>query len=41
LREAEAGIHAAADLKSLDHVRVTYLGKKGVLTEYLKSLGQL
>jgi phenylalanyl-tRNA synthetase alpha chain len=41
LREAEAGIHAAADLKSLDHVRVTYLGKKGILTEYLKSLGQL
>lgn len=41
LREAESAIQTAADLKSLDHVRVTYLGKKGVLTEYLKSLGQL
>jgi phenylalanyl-tRNA synthetase alpha chain len=29
------------DLKSLDNHRVHYLGKKGQLTEYLKSLGQL
>ena len=31
----------ATDLKSLDLVRVDYLGKKGVLTQQLKSLGQL
>ncbi len=41
MREAETAIQSAADLKSLDHIRVTYLGKKGMLTEYLKTLGQL
>lgn len=40
-RQAETEIQSAKDLKSLDHFRVHYLGKKGVLTEYLKSLGQL
>jgi phenylalanyl-tRNA synthetase alpha chain len=39
--QAEASISSATDLKSLDHYRVTYLGKKGQLTEYLKNLGQL
>ena len=39
--QAEASIRGASDLKSLDHYRVTYLGKKGHLTEYLKNLGQL
>ena len=29
------------DLAGLDQVRVHYLGKKGVLTEYLKGLGEL
>ena len=39
--EAERAIGAAADLKILDDVRVLYLGKKGLLTEQLKQLGQL
>lgn len=38
---AEQAIAAAADLESLDRVRVEYLGKKGILTAELKSLGQL
>lgn len=39
-RDAEQAIAAAADLKALDDVRVRFLGKKGVLTEQLKRLGQ-
>ncbi|MBU1192329.1 MAG: phenylalanine--tRNA ligase subunit alpha [Gammaproteobacteria bacterium] len=39
--EAERAIAAAADLKKLDDVRVHYLGKKGLLTEQLKQLGQM
>ncbi len=35
-KEAEAQISNAADLNSLDKVRVEYLGKKGRLTELLK-----
>lgn len=38
---AEAAIEAATDLDSLDRVRVEYLGKKGVLTARLKTLGSL
>jgi phenylalanyl-tRNA synthetase alpha chain len=41
LTQAETSIREATDLKSLDQFRVTYLGKKGQLTEYLKNLGQL
>ncbi|MDR3477628.1 MAG: phenylalanine--tRNA ligase subunit alpha [Gammaproteobacteria bacterium] len=41
LKQAEAHILQATDLKSLDLYRVQYLGKKGQLTEYLKNLGQL
>jgi phenylalanyl-tRNA synthetase alpha chain len=41
LRHAESAIQSATDLKSLDHCRVHYLGKKGQLTEYLKTLGQI
>ncbi len=40
-RQAEVEITAAADLKLLDDCRILYLGKKGKLTEYLKTLGQL
>ncbi|MBM3505924.1 MAG: phenylalanine--tRNA ligase subunit alpha [Alphaproteobacteria bacterium] len=36
-----AAIAGAADLDSLDKVRVAVLGKKGAITERLKSLGQL
>lgn len=41
LREATLAIQSASDLRSLDACRVQYLGKKGQLTEYLKTLGQL
>lgn len=41
LRHAESAIQSTTDLKSLDNLRVQYLGKKGQLTEYLKTLGQL
>ena len=41
VEEAREKILAAADLKALDELRVGYLGKKGSLTEQLKSLGKL
>lgn len=41
VREATTAIESATDLKTLDNCRVQYLGKKGQLTEYLKTLGQL
>ena len=34
-------IQSASDLDALDAMRVSYLGKKGILTEQLKSLGKL
>ncbi|MDX1454051.1 MAG: phenylalanine--tRNA ligase subunit alpha [Gammaproteobacteria bacterium] len=40
-QEATAAIDAAADLRALDDIRVAYLGKKGSITEQLKSLGKL
>jgi phenylalanyl-tRNA synthetase alpha chain len=41
IREAERAIGETSDLAGLDQVRVRYLGKKGLLTERLKQLGQL
>ncbi|HEB94893.1 MAG TPA: phenylalanine--tRNA ligase subunit alpha [Sedimenticola thiotaurini] len=41
LEQAVAGIDAAADLAALDRIRVRYLGKSGLLTARLKSLGRL
>lgn len=41
VQHAQAAIKTAADLKTLDACRVQYLGKKGQLTEILKTLGQL
>lgn len=41
LNQATDAILHANDLKSLDHARVHFLGKKGQLTEYLKTLGKL
>lgn len=38
---AESAIAAAEDLRSLDAVRVEWLGKKGRITEQLKQLAQL
>ncbi|MBQ7659901.1 MAG: phenylalanine--tRNA ligase subunit alpha [Alphaproteobacteria bacterium] len=39
--EIMAQIAGASDLKHLDDVRVAVLGKKGVLTEKMKTLGQM
>ena len=39
--EAEQAIATAADLQALDQVRVDFLGKKGRITERMKTLGQL
>jgi phenylalanyl-tRNA synthetase alpha chain len=41
LQTARIAIAGAGDLAALDQTRVHYLGKKGVLTERLKALGQL
>ena len=41
LQQATTEILQANDLKTLDHYRVFYLGKKGKLTDVLKTLGQL
>tara|TARA_R110002072_G_scaffold1598_8_gene13709 strand:- start:35117 stop:36133 length:1017 start_codon:yes stop_codon:yes gene_type:complete len=38
---ALAAVEAAAEIKTLDDVRVSYLGKKGEITAQLKSLGKL
>lgn len=38
---ATKAISQATDLANLDQIRVQYLGKKGQLTEYLKTLGSL
>ena len=41
LAEAETALTATADVAALEEIRVRYLGKKGFLTEQLKSLGGL
>ena len=41
VNEAEAAIAAADALQALEEIRVQYLGKKGLLTEQMKSLGKL
>ena len=41
LQQGIEAANAAEDLRSLDDVQVNYLGKKGGLTELLKSLGKL
>jgi phenylalanyl-tRNA synthetase alpha chain len=41
VEQALADVRAARDLAALDEVRVRLLGKKGLLTEQLKSLGTL
>lgn len=38
---AESAIAGANDIQSLEDVRVEYLGKKGKITDLLKSLGQM
>jgi phenylalanyl-tRNA synthetase alpha chain len=39
--KATAAVEAATEIKALEEVRVSYLGKKGELTALLKGLGQL
>jgi len=41
VRNARTAIDQASDLAGLDQVRVQYLGKKSMLTELLKGLGQM
>ncbi|MFO8154868.1 MAG: phenylalanine--tRNA ligase subunit alpha [Pseudomonadota bacterium] len=41
IEEAEAAIGAAADRAALEELRVHYLGKKGVITQQMKTLGSL
>ena len=41
LNTAGSEIASISDLKALDDLRVRYLGKKGLVTEQLKSLGKL
>lgn len=41
IKQASDQIQNAANLGLLDEIRVRYLGKKGLLTEQMKSLGQL
>jgi len=41
VNEAQQAITAADDLTKLDQVRVQYLGKKGVLTKKMQTLGKL
>ena len=41
LDEAKAAIDSAKDMNTVDQIRIHYLGKKGQLTELLKSVGQL
>ena len=41
LRAAQAAVNDAPDLAGLEEVRVQYLGKKGALTQQLKSIGGL
>jgi len=41
LEEASKAISASSDEKSLEALRVQYLGKKGSLTALLKTLGTL
>ena len=41
VEEAGKAVAASADLQALDQIRVAYLGRKGKLTERMKSLGEL
>ncbi|MBU2179191.1 MAG: phenylalanine--tRNA ligase subunit alpha, partial [Gammaproteobacteria bacterium] len=41
LENALAAVAAAADVPALEDVRVEYFGKKGSITELLKSLGAM
>lgn len=41
LKEAEIAISVVTDVKSLEEVRVKYLGKSGLVTEILKEVGQV
>lgn len=39
--QAKQAVHSVSELADLDEIRVQYLGKKGELTQMMKTLGQL
>lgn len=41
IAQAQAAVDTVSDLAQLDELRVQFLGKKGLLTEIMKTLGQL
>ncbi len=41
LRQAQGEVASAESLTGLDQVRVHYVGKKGLITEQMKTLGTL
>lgn len=41
VEKADSAIQSASDLKTLDDLRVSYLGKKGEITQRMQSLGKL
>ena len=41
VEKADAAIKSASDLKALDDLRVSYLGKKGEITQRMQTLGKL
>ena len=41
VEKADSAIQSASDLKALDDLRVSYLGKKGEITQRMQSLGKL
>ncbi len=41
IAKAQQAVDEVTDTTSLDHIRVEYLGKKGIMTEQMKKLGSL
>lgn len=41
VQDGLTAVEKADDLKALDHIRIEYLGKKGVITQQAKTLGKL
>ena len=41
MQQAQNQLEATSGLTELDEIRVHYLGKKGLITDQLKQLGQL
>ena len=41
VEKADSAIQSASDLKALDDLRVSFLGKKGEITQRMQTLGKL